>query len=481
MKKILALTLAIFAILSMSVFASAANESTLENNGKITIDNATVGQTYTVYQMLYLESYNATASAYAYKATAEWNSFVNSDAIKGVYLNVDAEGYITAASGADFTAFAKLAKEFAAGLESNQGQTKATEATVVFENLNLGYYFLDTTLGTICSLDTTNPEVKMTDKNNAPTIEKAVKEDSTGNYGVSNTAQIGDKVEFKITVHALPGALNYVVHDMMSAGLSFNNDIAIEGLTAGTDYNVVASELEDSCTFHIEFTKAYLDGITAATDISITYSAILNNNAVVSPAANPNTAKLSYSATVGTETAEVTTNTTTFQFQFVKTDSNDIVLDGATFELYDAQTAGNKISLVKVSDGIYRIATAAEIAAEGFATAIIETVGGIATIQGVDATTTYFLEEVAAPAGYNKLSARKGVSIGATNISVTVEGNEYIGSNEVGGDAVQIINQSGSELPSTGGIGTTIFYTVGGILVIAAVVFLATKRRVSAK
>ena len=142
--------------------------------GSITINDAVVGQTYTIYQILDLESYNASANAYAYKATTAWNTFINSDAIKGTYVEVDAQGYVTWKTGADAAAFAKAAQKYAKDNSiTNQGSVTAT-TTVNFSGLDLGYYLVDTTLGTLCSLDTTNPNVTMEEKNEVPTNVKTV-------------------------------------------------------------------------------------------------------------------------------------------------------------------------------------------------------------------------------------------------------------------------------------------------------------------
>ena len=161
-------------------------------------------------------------------------------------------------------------------------------------------------------------------------------------------------------------------------------------------------------------------------------------------------------------------------FDIIKTDSSMKVLNGAKFELYDAQTAGNKIDLVKVSDGVYRVATATEKGAEGFTSAVIE--AGKATVKGLDANTTYWLEETEAPAGYNKLAGREKVEIVETNLTTTMTGDTW--ANDNGG--VQITNKAGALLPSTGGMGTTIFYVLGSILAVGAIVLLVTKKRMNA-
>lgn len=490
-KTLLSIVMTIMMLLTMIVPTLADNEETTgtTTTGTITIDNAVVGQTYTIYEILYLESYNATegSEAYAYKATTAWKSFVESDAIKDVYLKTDAQEYVTWVEGADAANFAKLAEAYAEDTKNNidnQGSTTATSTvegatttTVKFENLNLGYYLVTTSLGSLCSLDTTNPDVTIQEKNSVPTIEKEVKEDSTGNYGDESSAQIGDTVEFKTIVHAKKGAKNYVVHDVMSEGLTFNeNSIEVKvgntALTKDTDYTVSTNNT-DNCTFEITFTQTYLDTIDKDTDIVITYTAILNDKAVISTDANTNKTKLVYSEQPGTETKWDETKTYTFKFDIVKTDSNKKLLDGAEFELYDAQTGGNKIALVKESDGTYRVATTAEKNVENFTSVVIEAKDGKATVKGLDANTTYWLEETKAPAGYNKLSGRVEVKIENANLSTTMTGNTW----KEGDGGVQITNNSGTELPSTGGIGTTIFYCAGAVLALGAFVLLVTKKR----
>ena len=173
-KRIASVLLALVMALSLITTAFAAGE-----NGSITIDNAVVGQTYTIYQILDLESYNKDSGAYAYKATAAWRDFINGADVKSVYVNVDAQGYVTWVKDADVAAFAKLAQKYAADHNiANQGTKTADSTTVEFTNLDLGYYLVDSTLGTICSLDTTNPSVTIKEKNAKPTVDKQVQENS---------------------------------------------------------------------------------------------------------------------------------------------------------------------------------------------------------------------------------------------------------------------------------------------------------------
>ena len=386
-------------------------------------------------------------------------------------MKVDAQGYVTWDKKADVAAFAKLAQEYAAKNSiGNQGTKKANSTTVEFTDLDLGYYLVDSTLGTICSLDTTNPSVTIKEKNAAPTVDKQVQENSDGTWGDTNDANIGDTVNFKTTINVVDGQpKNYVLHDKMSNGLTFDAGsvevkIGDRTLTPGSDYTLIANP-KDGCTFEIEFKENVLKPNDV---VIVTYSATLNEKAVIYPEPNTNETKLVYGE--GSETTWDETKTFTYQFDLVKTKTDNTVLNGAEFKLYDAKTEGNEIALIDEGNGVYRVATAAEKAAEGFVSATIK--AGKVTIKGLDSG-TYYLEETKAPAGYNVLAERVEVKIDHANLTATVEGDTYVS----GG--VQVINQTGAELPSTGGIGTTIFYVVGGLLVVAAGVLLVTRKRMS--
>ena len=483
-RKSLALLLALLLVLALGGTAFAA-----DTNGSITIPNPVDGQTYKAYLMFELESYDPDTGAYSYKITEDWREFVTTGAGKD-YFSVDSQDYVTLKDGvtvdnnsAAAAAIAKAAVDYAATKSLSPAATLPEKGSYTATGLTLGYYVVDSSLGALCGLTTTKPDATIYEKNEVPTPDKTVKEDSTGNYGDSNTAQIGDTVEFKTVIHAKKGAQNYKLHDQMEAGLDLNRDSIVvkvgeTSLTKDTDYTVAFdvpckdAQNEDAvCDFEITFSNDYLATITADTDIVVTYTAVLNDEAEIADETNDNDTVLDYGDQSRTEWDETTTKT--FMFDIIKTDSNLKVLNGAKFELYDAQTAGNKIALVKVSDGIYRIATAAEKSAEGFTSAVIE--AGRATVKGLDADTSYWLEETEAPAGYNKLAGRVEVKMENSNLTTTMTGDTWAN----GDGGVQITNNSGTELPSTGGMGTTIFYVLGSVLVLGAVVLLVTKKRMS--
>ena len=484
-KKLASVLLALVMALALASTAFAEGET-----GSITINDAVVGQTYTIYQILDLESYNASANAYSYKATTAWNTFINSDAIKGTYVEVDAQGYVTWKTGADAAAFAKAAQKYAKDNSiANQGSVTATTTTVSFTGLKLGYYLVDTTLGTLCSLDTTNPSVTMNEKNEVPTNEKEVEEDSkvgSGNaWGSTNDADIGQTVNFKSTITAQAGAENYVFHDTMSAGLTYNSvtGITLNGETvAASNYTVVTKTttpaVTDGCTFEVRFTQAFCDTLKANDQIVISYTATLNENAKVGLEGNPNESKLSYgnkgdeSHTPSGTTPPSKTVTYTWDLDILKygngTESN--VLPDAKFVLLNKDK--NKVATVvsgKIT-GWVDVPTAVDGSITWPANTVLTTdANGKIEIDGLDAD-TYYLRETQAPAGYNKLADDQEVKItGATKS----ENGELTYTTVV----AKINNQSGTELPSTGGIGTTIFYVLGGVLVVGAAVLLVTKKR----
>lgn len=477
LKKLAGCLLALVMILTMSNVAvvNAANntENGYDTSGSITINDAVSGQVYRIYRVLDLESYDAEKGAYAYKANPQWATWLSG---QNNYISTN-QGYVTWKDGADAATFAKNALTYA---KSNSGISCIDEKTasakqVVFDNLKPGYYLLDTTLGTLCSLDTANPDVIVAEKNEVPDIDKQVQEDSDQSWGTKNTAQIGDTVNFKTTVHAKKGAQGYVLHDAMSAGLTLNpNSIKVQAggsdLAAG-DYTVSTTGLNDGCDFEITFSQTYLDTITKNTDIVVTYSAVLNEDAKIYSDPNTNKTKLNYGDSSTFETTEKETETYSFSFDVIKTDGNKKLLTGAKFELYDAEKNGNKIALVDEGEGIYRVATSEEQTAENFTSAVME--AGKVTVKGLDANTTYWLEETKAPDGYNKLAERVEVAIQEENLSATLnnDNTEWVS----GG--VRVINKTGSLIPGTGGMGTTVLYIAGGVLVIAAGALLIFRKR----
>lgn len=503
-KKITAIMLSIMMVLGMCSVVGAA-EAGAEGTGTITINNAIVGQDYKIYKILTLESYDSKQDTdgkeiglYSYKPAKGWDEFFKEPGKGSQYVDINDNGYVTWKSKVSEDKAAELAQEALEYAKNSANQSKfdsqdiknehANAETVKFTGLPLGYYLVDSSAGALCSLDTTKSTATIEEKNGVPSVKKEVQEDSKGDqnsaWGNENTADIGQKVNFKTTITAKKGAENYVLHDTMSDGLTFDansvnvklkkkNDGSEETLKAA-QYALVkpGTETEGTkCTFEVKFEKALCDTLENDDQLIVTYSATLNDKAEIGNTGNKNETKLTYGDNNKTETA--TTTTRTFEipvFKYTLKDNKETALKDATFTLSkDSVTTPNTKEIIKLRK---KNGTAEEeyLVDSNGEEQVTTTATGKFKIQGLDAG-TYYLTETQQPAGYNKLKA-------PITIKIDDEGKIYVNeAEEVNVGDVKVLNNTGSLLPSTGGMGTTLFYIFGAILVIGSGVVLITKKR----
>lgn len=575
-QKLAAFLLALLLACALAMPALAANDT---DTGSIEIQKLEDGQKYSVYQLFVLESYNTDPDndpdtkndglyAYTIKSNSPWYGFVSGSGAGKDYVTLTqskTENNVTTYyvqwnssknSEQDKATFAKLALAYAQDTSNSVTATKSakvskTQATgggytyaitdptdanqanidisndgkLTFSNLNLGYYLVDSSVGTLCALDTTNTTATITDKNEAPTVDKRVQEGNA--YNLSNDAAIGETVTFQTTLNAKKGAEKYILHDKMTEGLTFvsvtsvvkkgtdsASDVTLTPKSAtvitpysssnndGYTYEVVTTGLEASnaCNFHIVFVQDYLDTLNSDDQLVITYTATLNENAIVNgneTRNNFNETWLQY-GTEDTTTEHIQTTTKTWSISVFKYTGNNNPLAGATFQVKKAGTDGaydnsaTAVSFVSKTgtDGTnsvrtYRVAMENESSANSEITTTAVTGTTSFKLEGLDSG-TYYLEETAAPDGYNKLAGPIKVVISNTGVvkyyPYYVQANNnshyYIGEGEdEPTGTVKVENKSGSILPSTGGMGTTLFYIIGGILVVVAGVLLVTKKR----
>ena len=445
----------VFRILFLGIISlfAAITVNAATTGGSITIDRQ--GKTnyetkYNAYRILDL-SYDEDNDSYAYTLNEKWSDFFTTGDGKD-YVNIDRE-YVTIKSGADAAELAKKALAYAKANNINAEKTTTIakgERQATITGLELGYYLVDSSLGALCHLSSTDLKATIIEKNAEPTIEK------TATTPVEGTAKIGDKVDYKIVVNVAAGYQKYVITDKMTAGLTFNNDITIKyydaegnevtGLT-GAATNTTAST---NYTFKIDFSNVNLANVAK---IEITYSATINENAVDNNSSQSNEAKLSFGN--NSNTTSSTKTITTYEALFIKVSDKGVKLTGAKFRLYDALTGGNEIKVVKVREGVYRVATAKEIEDNK----AVEIEAGEVVIKGL-ALTDYYLEETTAPEGFTKLAARVKLTSGAET-------------------TLEVVNTTGVVLPSTGGIGTTLFVLVGTIMVLSLGTVLVSKYRMT--
>lgn len=466
-KKLFAALLAAALVLAMAVPAFAETNAT---KGSITIDGTVSGETYTIYRMFKLDSYNAESNTYSYTVESAWENFFKTGAGRN-YITLDGQNHPTwtAADENDSTtvaAFAKAALDWAKVKGITGTAETATGDTVTFSNLDLGYYLVDSSLGALCGLNTTNPDATIKEKNEKPEIKKEV-QTSTGDWSSENNAKIGDTVEYKVEITVADGAQTYTVTDTMSKGLTFNS-----GSLKVTANDVVTTDYTLTPTtngFTLVLPETYVSTLTKGTTIIVTYNATLNKDAVIDGDGNTNEVTLGYGNHQNTVPSKVTTKS--YQFDLVKVDgATKKLLNGAEFKLYDAENGGSVIKVVPVAGG-YRVANGDE-------TGAVDTikVNGKVHISGLDKT-TYWLEETKAPDGYNMLTERKPVSLTNGSNNTTLTSSTWSEADH----GVAVENNAGTVLPSTGGMGTTLFYVIGGGLMVAAVVLLVTKKRMEHK
>ena len=336
MKKILK-SLLVLVLVLVQVFPMFIVNAKQEDNGsikegtkgEITINNALVGETYEIYQILKLESYTKD-KAYAYTAAEGWEAFLNETETKK-YLSVNEEGYVSwiATDDAETIAeFARYALDYAEKNKISATESKKAESTTIeflgkeSKGLELGYYLVDSSTGALCSLDTTDNEVVIREKNTVPHVDKTVKEEN-GDYGDKNTADIGDKVNFKTEITVGAGAQNYVLYDKMSDGLTYQSITKVElvsgqetkTLVENTDY-VMSPVANTEFDFIMDF-KDELEKTLKANDVIIVYyTAILNEDAVVEENGNKNETHLVYGD--GTKTDFDYTYKYKFKFNLLK-------------------------------------------------------------------------------------------------------------------------------------------------------------------
>lgn len=521
-KKLVSLLLTAVMVLAMCIPVMADDT----NKYTITILNAGTNHTYEAYQVF---SGNTSGGKLTDIA---WGNGVNSFTYAEKTTAQDIVAILSESNVADF------AKVAGANLATAAGESEISNGNCIIKNLSAGYYLIKDKNSTVPSNSAYTDfilkvagNVDVTTKMDVPTVEKKVKENvkktnENGNetdtripsytipsqYNDVADYNIGDKVPFQL-IGTMPSNIDsyntyyYEFIDTLSKGLTYDNDATItlkdHDANTNTDImktisgNVTWSSDQDTgiTTLQIIFgdIKEIADDaeftITANTKVIVDYTATLNESANIGIAGNENDVKLKFSNNPNAdgkgETAPDKVIVFTYELDVEKIDGtdNNIKLKDAIFILKNSD--GSKYA--KVENGKFKEWTTIKEKATQLAT----DEHGLIKVAGLD-DGQYLIEEIKAPSGYNKLTGDVTVVITAT----TVNGQTWNGTDaaitnfsvnkgqaeiSTGIAKIQIANNSGSTLPETGGIGTTIFYVVGVVLMLGAGVLLITKRRMSAK
>ena len=447
MRKIFALLIAMVMVLGMSTMVFAAG------TGSITItppDDVDTTQTIT-YNIYKVFDADGNGSAISYKLvsgkTTAPAGFTVDTAGNVTYSGTSTTGGLTEADIAAIAAY--VASDSPVATVTSTGGADA-----VATGLANGYYYITTTTGTVVTIDSTNPNATVDDKNIIPGVDKKITGASSYDTdGKKALAQVGTQVEFTATITVGKGQIGYEFNDTMTSGLTYVADsLTVTGVPAA-GYTATAS----GQSIKVGFDDDEIAKLAQGAKIVLTYKATITENAL-NDDPEKNTATISYGNN-GQYTSEPSvTEVYNAQFTVTKQDGNNQPLAGAGFVIANAD---NKY--YKLDNGVVTWVDSIEDADEH----VSDAQGAVAAFTGL-ANGTYTLVEKTVPAGYNK----------AADQNFTVAEHDYTATNLE--QTAQVINTAGSVLPSTGGIGTTIFYIIGAILVIGAGVVLVTRRRMNA-
>lgn len=502
MKRIFTLMLALMMVLALSVTAFAEEKYT------ITINNPEPGHTYEAYQIFAgdLETANGktvlTNITWGSGVTTQGQAALGDAAAKAESLTTEE----------DARAFAKAVAPYL----TNPSVSTAGDGTYTIANLDSGYYLVKDKDNTLTNADDFYTaylmkvvgNVTAAPKGDKPTLNKQIKHNENGEWGVVGDNQIGDTVEFR-TITKVPNTsgytkYDYIIHDTMSAGLTSNVKTSADITIKVNDATVLPAEYYtvtangNSFSVQVDILKAIQDGKLAHDNELYTYySGVLNADAkVYDEGKQDNVAYLEWSNNVYNQqpetgnSAEKKVYVWTFKMGINKVNANGDPLTGAKFALSKSGTlqvadmnctaegvptvTTGLIGMVKLSEGQYRVAV------DGDTNVVYVVDAGTPVIQGLD-DIDYYLYETKAPAGHNLLSEPVHFKIsadynedGSNYTSVTVTVGEDAASNTL---STNVVNRSGVTLPETGGVCTTIFYVLGGLLVVGAGVVLITRKR----
>lgn len=437
----------------------------------------------------------------------------------------------TVKDNATIKAFAKVVAKYLDSEKAKKGSfgTDADSNTYTISGLSAGYYLVKDKDGSVNAnhhdvytnyIMEVVQNVEVTPKTFVPTVEKKIVENNTDK--TETTVGVNDTVTFKLT-GTLPSnyddydSYKYVFHDTLSTGLTFGNIESVKLYTNDTDTTgteilpgdsntnyKLGTEANDNCSFEVSFKDLKkLTKITKDSKIVVTYTATLNSGAVVN--GNDNNVHLEYS---NNPNGEGTGNTTDKKVTVYTLQLDVVKVDGAD-KTHQTPLAGAKFILSTDSD-LQKDLTDANITANGDLTEnrtltdkaiavkanttspnyivddsnagtkayVMEVCGtadndnkGKLNIQGLKPNQTYYLYETKAPNGYNKLTAPVTITIDKDgNVTGCTTTNHEI-------QTLYVENKTGSTLPSTGGMGTKLFYTIGGILMAGAAIVLVVRKR----
>ena len=500
MKKLVSIVLALAMILMVGAAFAQTEHSGKGGSATITVSNAANGETYTVYKLFDASVTGTEGGSIAY--TGDIPTALSS------YFAKDTAGNISATDAA--WANAETKTQISDGLKAalktwTSGATAEASvvsdgSALVFDQLKYGYYIVTTSQGDqAITVDSTNPSATIVDKNTTTpnNLTKTVDDDNV---------YIGQTVTYTVTYNTAnyDGAgesakqiVSYTVHDTLPA---FLTDVTVTNIYVDNDHDLTTTNDQSAITVQQfdattkSFTIPWVNGEQSiyknGTMLVVVYTAKVTAAAAIDGAGNTNRVNITWKdrgddTDHGDDYAEETIYT--YALAIKKVSNTGAPLSGATFQFpfYVSETTA--------ADGSYIYA--GTTAGTGLTNSLTTPANGEITIRGLESGTPVSVTETAAPAGYNKLTSAVSVTPVKTSETTThkswqidADGNPipdttfeethvtYVNEN-IAATPIAVVNKQGTELPSTGGIGTTIFYILGGLLVVGAAVILVARRK----
>ena len=518
--KILSVALLVALVLSLGVASAFAANADVDSGkggqGSVTITDVHKDQTYALYRIFEAVVNETDNTKVSYKPLQGKSIPENSyfEVVNGYIIVQDAakdandESKLSPGAVAWLTAnYATIGEEVIEVVPSEEGGSQKVTG------LPFGYYYISTTTGTAVSVDTTHTDATVADKNPGTSIDKTITGVADGSVTADKDnalAQVGTTVNYEVRIPIAANAKTYKFTDVMTDGLTYvagsmkvyvvEKDAAVAadatgdlgvGTDAATKYGTL-TEAAGATGTNPDVTIEFNDAMLAANngkDIVLHYQATVNSNAVIAGEGNPNTATIHWGHE--TDTLKDWDDAKVYSAQVIvkKVDGDGNALEGAGFKLknnagkwykidggvvtwVDSEAAGDEIFPAKTGEKdnpAYDPEAAAAATAAGKEYNIPAKINeAVAYFSGL-ADGKYTLVETTVPTGFNKADDKeieiKSAETNNLTTELTVEST--------------VTNNSGTVLPSTGGIGTTIFYVVGGVLVLAAIILLVTKKRMS--
>lgn len=503
LKKLMVVLVAVLMVISLTSRVNAEEPT----KGTITVTNATKGITYTAYKVFDASYSPDDHSKVSYTVPASNKDKVDTTLFE-VSTNPDSAGNYTVskksdAKDSDIIAWIKNNYNKFGGAPIT-GEFDDTNSTVTFSNLDFGYYYITSSLGSVVTIDTTNPSAEVLDKNDSTpeTPEKLIVGEGDTDFDQgkdSNEAGVGSIEKFEVTFDAVnwitstadgkTTTTQATVWNFSDTPIGLDIDattVRVFVTDAGTEKeitNTIKNKAKSEAgvlTFNIPWVDEHGNSLygpeiasgtetqTAAIPVRVTYNATVTAAAATEVAPNTIEVKYNNETSIGTDS----TNTYTYKFKLDKAKADYSDLLGAKFQLY----SGSKIAVDATPLSFTIVGGKYQLDPNGTVTEIDLTTVASAEIIGLDKA-TYTLRETVVPKGYNPAAdqvvadtALKRVDQEITDAAATITGDDGV---------VTVVNNQGAELPSTGGIGTTIFHIAGAALVLGAGILLISKKRMN--